>query len=393
MKNWIPPGPELPIDPFLQNPKLPLSLFFTKLASHHFVWTGAVSEWHGVLRAGEEPGGQVEPGGEEPGGHPRLAHPLLHGRGGRALPPHRHQVLPRLSCEWKELISNHTFRCLDNNCELVQSRHLVKISDMVNPVVTWLSVISLALLNPIYIFNLATWFFHSNLQKLKPFFWLHMLQQGVGKQHWIRGHGLLLKHHWDSCPLLRFQNTRGVRNHSLKFCRIFWHVFGTKLQGIEIRFSVVANSLGVRGCTAERVGSTRWDGELVRIEIVRWWNVELEVPAEMVRCLYLCSGIGGGKIGLDEQCFKVSGSEHNILCTLEDIHLTSSESHVSSLTSRVRICLTMFWEVLISIETHSILFVHVIYVIGHVGAFVWDRHQFNLKTYHKIDFWNIFVIS
>ena len=55
-----------------------------------------------------------------------------------------------------ELISNHIFRSLDNNCELAQSRHLVKISDMVNPVVTWLSVISLALLNPIYIFNLAT---------------------------------------------------------------------------------------------------------------------------------------------------------------------------------------------------------------------------------------------
>ena len=84
-----------------------LYFFFTKLASHHFVWTGAVSEWHGVLRAGEEPGG-----------HPRLAHPLLHGRGGRALPPHRHQVLPRLSCEWRELISNNTFRSLDNYCEI-----------------------------------------------------------------------------------------------------------------------------------------------------------------------------------------------------------------------------------------------------------------------------------
>ena len=154
-------------------------------------------------------------------------------------------------------------------------------------------------------------------------------------------------------------------------------------------------------------GSTRWDGEMPLSVLRNWWWTKLKYNYKSHWYIYVkmilhilsnfiiswCQWVGFGKIGLDEQCFKVSGSEHNILCTLEDIHLTSSESHVSSLTSRVRICLTMFWEVLISIEAHSILFVHVIYVIGRVGAFVWDRHQFNLKTYHKIDFWNIFVIS
>ena len=165
---------------------------------------------------------------------------------------------------------------------------------MVNPVVTWLSEISLALLNPIYIFNLATWFFHSNLQKLKPFFWLYMLQQGVGKQHWIRGHGLLLKHHWDSCPLLRFQNTRGVRDHSLKFCRIFWHKIAThwnpifscgEQSGCTWMYSGEGWEYQVRWWTGENwdcemvkcwAGSTRWDGEMPLSVLRNWWWTKLK---------------------------------------------------------------------------------------------------------------------
>ena len=56
--------------------------FLTKFASHLFIWPGC--QLNGVLLIA----------GEEPSGHPHPAHPLLHGRRGRPLPPHRHQVQP-----------------------------------------------------------------------------------------------------------------------------------------------------------------------------------------------------------------------------------------------------------------------------------------------------------